>query len=227
MPIAFAGIAVAERRLVWKATFLDLLGHAFLDFVGEVVDVVLGQEHHHPEGELAGRVVRKVLLPEQRLRRQLVDGEVVAEVAAESVNLLADDGAKRRIMASGLNHPRELTATGLLGRLDVNELLDDLEAMALRVLVNALQLNRDRVAFALLLLRRDASVGKGWNSGGLHGSRVGLSVDLLRLHAASSPSHVERSGAPSIEPFMRASKSMKRKRLPSISASSASVKARP
>jgi hypothetical protein len=205
-----------------KAALLHLFGHAFLDLVGEVVDVVFGQQHHHPEGELAGCVVRKFLLPEERLRRKLIDGQVIAELATESIDLLANNGADRRVMTGSLDHPRELTASRLLRGLHIDVLGDDGKPMALGILVDPLQLDRDRVTLALLLFGRNPSVTKSRNECALCGRRFDVSLDLLRLHAASSPSVVDNSRAPSIEPLMLASKSTRQKRLPSISVRSSS-----
>src|SRR2546426_2698630 len=176
LPVAFAGIAVAERRLVREATFLHLLGHAFLHLVREVVDVMLGEEHHHPEGELAGGVVGKVLLPEEGLCWELVDSQVVTQVTAEAIDLLADNGANRRIVASGLDHLRELASPRFLGGLHIDVLPDDAKAMALGIVTDSLQLAGNRVAFTLLLFGFDSRVSKSRNHSALCGLRFDLSL---------------------------------------------------
>ena len=106
--------------------------------------------------ELLGRagVVRQheVLLDEVDLQVQLVQGDIVPEVAVQSVGLLhQDDAALGTRPFEVLHHLPEAGPSGALGRLHVDEFALDDEALTGRVLTQQLQLGRDREALVSLL----------------------------------------------------------------------------
>ncbi|MSQ03536.1 MAG: hypothetical protein EXR71_16870 [Myxococcales bacterium] len=106
----------------------------------------------------------------------LVHDDPVLQIPVQAVRLL--DEHHRRVPAALADvgeHLPEVGAPGLLGGLDVDELLDDGEAVGGGVLVDALLLRGDREALALLVTRRDARV----EHGGAAGRRQRLGDDGL------------------------------------------------
>ena len=88
---------------------------------------------------------------------QLVDRHPVLEVAIEPVGLLDQDHPHVRMRPQPGHHLAEGAAAGLLGGLDVHILLRHGEALGGGVVLEQLQLRRDRVALLLLLLGGDTS----------------------------------------------------------------------
>ena len=89
---------------------------------------------------------------------KLVHRHPVLEVAVEPVGLLDQQHAHRRVFLEIADHFAESDAAGLLGRLHVHIFVRDREALRRRILLEQLQLRRNREAFLLLLLGGDAGV---------------------------------------------------------------------
>ena len=92
---------------------------------------------------------------------EFVDGDPVAEVPVKTVGFLYQHQKATAVLAGKGDHMAEGGTARLLGGLDVNEFLQDLQLTASSIRSQQIELRRDRVAFALLILRGDSSVEDG------------------------------------------------------------------
>ncbi|MCZ6692212.1 MAG: hypothetical protein O7H41_21725 [Planctomycetota bacterium] len=147
----------------------DLLGHPLLDLFREVIDEVFGHQDLDPVYELlVGPAVLAQDLPllnQVNLQPQIIQGHVVAEVPIEAVGLLDQDDRAGGMLAEEPDHQVELRPTGLLGCLDVYELLDHLDPVTCGVPLEELELRRDRESFLLLLSAGDSGVDHSFGHG--------------------------------------------------------------
>lgn len=138
--VAFAVSAgrgpVPERDAPRGLALIRLLLQTLLDLLAEVVDVLLGHQHFDAVHEL----VRGVglgrddgpFLDEVDFQIQVIERQVVLEVAVEAVRLLDQHDAAvvgnpfLALVAEELDHPLEVAATGFLCGLGVDELVDHL-----------------------------------------------------------------------------------------------------
>src|SRR5215469_2888729 len=92
---------------------------------------------------------------------KIVQRYVVAEVSIEPVGLLYQDDPDAGRLLQEREHPSEAGASCLLRGFDVDELLDDVQVMVLRVLVEKPLLSRDRESLTFLLNTRNSRVEDG------------------------------------------------------------------
>ena len=100
---------------------------------------------------------------------QIVEHHPVLEVAVKPVGLLDQQDPNRRALPKVGDHVGEADTARLFGRLDVNVLLLQPKAVHGSVVAQQLELRRDREAFLLPLLGRDAGVEHGgwaWRAAG-------------------------------------------------------------
>ncbi|MCO5156828.1 MAG: hypothetical protein M9945_08745 [Aquamicrobium sp.] len=168
-PVRAGDVQVAERRLRWPNALLGLLLLALAGLLGQVVDVVLRHQHLDAVHELfrRPRLARQhnAFLRKVDLGVQLVDRHPVLEVAIEPVGLLDKDHPHIGMRPQPSHHLAESAAAGLLGGLDVHILLRHGEALSGGVVLEQLQLRRDRVALLLLLLGGDTRVDHSARAG--------------------------------------------------------------
>jgi hypothetical protein len=104
---------------------------------------------------------------------QIVHRHPILEVTVESVRLLYQHHADGRMCLEVGDHLAEGDAAGLLGGFNIDIFLRHREAVRRRVALQQLQLRRDREAFLLLLLGRDAGIDHRLLAGGV-GNRGGI-----------------------------------------------------
>nr|WP_241156114.1 hypothetical protein [Leucobacter chromiireducens] len=164
-----AGVEVADRCAADGAAVLDLLAHAFDDFVGEVAGVELGDRAHDAVEEDAAGSLVDVLAggdePDAEFAEPLVKGDVVGAVACETVQLVHDDVIDVALL--GFEVAQHLLERGAVGGgagdATLDELFDDHRTDGLSLLLVRVALRRDRESFFpaaafRLLARRDAQV---------------------------------------------------------------------
>ena len=97
-------------------------------------------------------------LGEVHFHVEFVDGHPILEVAIEPVGFLDQHRANQGVRLQIGHHLIERGAARLLGRFNVDIFLRDLESVRRGVLLQELQLRRDREALLLLLLGGHARV---------------------------------------------------------------------
>jgi hypothetical protein len=104
---------------------------------------------------------------------QIVHRHPILEVAVEPVRLLDQQHADGGMCLEISHHLAEGGAARLFGGFDVDIFLRHREAVRRRVVLQQLQLRRDREAFLFLLLGGDAGIGHRLAAGGI-GNGCGL-----------------------------------------------------
>ncbi|MNL18854.1 hypothetical protein D3C87_1400200 [compost metagenome] len=158
-------VQVADRSAGGVDPLTRLLGHALLDLLAQVVEVVLGHQDLDAVHELLVRVglvgEDDVFLEEVDDEPEVVERHVVLEVAVQAIGLLDHDRPDPRILLQEGDHLIELLAACPFRGLDVDELRDGREAHLRTVVLGDALLGGDGEAALLLLLARDAHVDDG------------------------------------------------------------------